>query len=161
MGLACWVLYGPVYLLQVSKNDDDKRCLFKTIWLYNNTKVSVKGHHFQILICRYASIFDAVNKTDGLAVLGLFWDVETNNVESTKAHTSKSEVYQGGILTFILNQLRGNQERSYPYLNLKNELPLRKNSSGVSEYYRYKGSLTTPPCHESVTWTLFKQPFYM
>lgn len=27
-----------------------------------------------------------------------------------------------------------------------------------AEYYHYKGSLTTPPCHPSVLWTVFRNP---
>ena len=37
MELACGVLhghFGPVYLLQVSKNVDEKRCFFEIILLY-------------------------------------------------------------------------------------------------------------------------------
>ena len=38
-------------------------------------------------------------------------------------------------------------------LVLKDLLPENK-----FEYYRYQGSLTTPPCNEIVIWTIFKQP---
>uniref|UniRef100_A0A4W5LGD0 Carbonic anhydrase XII n=1 Tax=Hucho hucho TaxID=62062 RepID=A0A4W5LGD0_9TELE len=40
-----------------------------------------------------------------------------------------------------------------PAFNIRSLLPTL-----LDEYYRYDGSLTTPPCYPSVLWTVFKNP---
>ncbi|XP_045150890.1 carbonic anhydrase 12 [Echinops telfairi] len=45
------------------------------------------------------------------------------------------------------------QEVPVPGFNIEELLPERP-----SEYYRYRGSLTTPPCHPTVLWTVFRNP---
>ena len=42
-----------------------------------------------------------------------------------------------------------------PSFNLQTLIPEHKT------YYRYKGSLTTPACQESVIWTVFNDPIYV
>lgn len=45
------------------------------------------------------------------------------------------------------------QEVFIPGFSIEELLPERP-----AEYYHYKGSLTTPPCHPSVLWTVFRNP---
>nr|XP_045251523.1 carbonic anhydrase 12 isoform X3 [Macaca fascicularis] len=45
------------------------------------------------------------------------------------------------------------QEAFIPGFNIEELLPER-----TAEYYRYRGSLTTPPCNPTVLWTVFRNP---
>uniref|UniRef100_A0A3B3Z9V7 Alpha-carbonic anhydrase domain-containing protein n=1 Tax=Periophthalmus magnuspinnatus TaxID=409849 RepID=A0A3B3Z9V7_9GOBI len=67
---------------------------------------------------KYPNMSVAVDKSDGLAVLGVF-------IEKVQV----------------------------PGFNIRDLFPAR-----LDEYYRYDGSLTTPPCYPSVLWTLFRSP---
>lgn len=44
------------------------------------------------------------------------------------------------------------QKVNIPAFDIQSLLP-----KDLRRYYRYNGSLTTPPCHQSVTWTLFHE----
>lgn len=43
-----------------------------------------------------------------------------------------------------------------PTFNIEELLPEKP-----AEYYRYRGSLTTPPCYPSVLWTVFRNPVHV
>uniref|UniRef100_A0A3Q2Y0Z2 Carbonic anhydrase n=1 Tax=Hippocampus comes TaxID=109280 RepID=A0A3Q2Y0Z2_HIPCM len=71
---------------------------------------------------KYPNVSMAFDKSDGLAVLGVFIEVTTNS-------------------------------HNIPAFDIRTLMPQR-----LDEYFRYDGSLTTPPCYQSVQWTVFKNP---
>ncbi|XP_069159880.1 carbonic anhydrase-like [Procambarus clarkii] len=90
----------------------------------------------------YGSSATAVSHTDGLAVLAIFLEVgpvDNPNLKSIVQGLSSIHQYNS-------------QQQIAPF-PLRNLLP-----TNVAEFYSYQGSLTTPPCSEIVTWTVFKNP---
>lgn len=56
------------------------------------------------------------------------------------------------ILLLFLLHITG-QKVQVGGFNIRELLP-----ASLDEYYRYDGSLTTPPCYPSVLWTVFRNP---
>ncbi|CAL8281349.1 unnamed protein product [Boreogadus saida] len=85
----------------------------------------------------------ALGDPTGLAVLGVFVDTAYADHEQF-GHIAKklSSVAYKGQTTSI---------KPFPLIGL---LPQQH----MSQYYRYHGSLTTPPCSQAVVWTLFEVP---
>ncbi|XP_053366704.1 carbonic anhydrase 12, partial [Clarias gariepinus] len=90
---------------------------------------------------KYPNISAAVDKSDGLFVLGVFIQVgEVNPAFDRFLKYVKGIKYKG-------------QKVQVAGFNIRELLPAR-----LDEYYRYDGSLTTPPCYPSVIWTVFRNP---
>jgi carbonic anhydrase len=115
--------------------------------------VNIEGHDFELLQFHLhhpsehtlnGQSFDLechfVHKSaqSGLAVLGVFLRPGAPNAALQPL--------------FDAMPTEAGQEASIGGLDLNAMLPLERG------YFRYKGSLTTPPCGEVVTWTVFKAP---
>ncbi|TRY53661.1 hypothetical protein DNTS_008662 [Danionella cerebrum] len=88
---------------------------------------------------KYANLSDAASKADGLAVLAGFIGIGLHeNEEYEKILSALTEISTGESFTEIAG------------FNVRHLLP-----SSLERFYRYNGSLTTPPCFQTVSWTLF------
>ncbi|XP_046585237.1 carbonic anhydrase 2-like [Haliotis rubra] len=90
---------------------------------------------------KYSSFGEAADKPDGLAVFGIFLEVGAEHA-GFKPLTDGLEAVK----------FRSKHEQVKGQFNPKCFLP-----ESLSEYWTYPGSLTTPPCYESVTWIVFKE----
>ncbi|XP_067302371.1 carbonic anhydrase 6 isoform X2 [Pseudorasbora parva] len=91
---------------------------------------------------KYKSFKEAKDKPDGLAVLAFFY--EDGHFENT---------YYSDFLANLANIKYAGQAMNITNLNVRSMLP-----ENLSHFFRYQGSLTTPPCHESILWTVFDTP---
>ncbi|XP_054421287.1 carbonic anhydrase 12 [Pteronotus mesoamericanus] len=89
----------------------------------------------------YPNASTASNKSEGLAVLAILIEMGSFNPSYDKIFSHLQDVKYKG------------QEVHIPAFSIEELLPERP-----EEYYRYKGSLTTPPCYPTVLWTVFRNP---
>ncbi|NWV08895.1 CAH14 anhydrase, partial [Ptilonorhynchus violaceus] len=91
---------------------------------------------------RFADASAAQHHPGGLAVLGVLLEVGDD------PHPAYDN-----ILSHLGSIRYAGQTVAIPSFSIRDLLPPR-----LDRYYRYNGSLTTPPCFQSVLWTLFPQP---
>ncbi|XP_043943279.1 carbonic anhydrase 9 [Protopterus annectens] len=112
---------------------------------------SVDGEHYDAEIHvvhysdKYQNLKEAADKVDGLAVLGAF--IQVGEEENAG--------YQR-VLTYLKNVTEEGSRTTVPFVNANDLLPVR-----LDRYFRYNGSLTTPPCFQSVTWTVFNETVFV
>uniref|UniRef100_A0A671UT21 Carbonic anhydrase n=1 Tax=Sparus aurata TaxID=8175 RepID=A0A671UT21_SPAAU len=106
--------------------------------MVNGRQYAAEMHVVHYNSDKYPNMSTAVDKSDGLAVLGVLIEVGEFNPAFEQ------------FLKFI-NGIKYRGEVQVPGFNIRALLPAR-----LDEYYRYDGSLTTPPCYPSVLWTVFR-----
>jgi len=102
-----------------------------------NSKAFPLEVHIVHMNTKYASVTEALNHSDGLAVLGFFFEVGNANPAIGK--------FLNAIPAIKGNATSG----AFSISDLIGSL------SNLDDYFRYQGSLTTPPCSEAVIWTVF------
>ncbi|NXR15832.1 CAH9 anhydrase, partial [Semnornis frantzii] len=108
---------------------------------------TVNGHRFaaEIHVVHYNTKYDSFKEarvhSDGLAVLGAFLEVGP-----------RENPYYQEILEHLHKIQSKGKEVLVPGFNIAGLLP-----ANLKFYFHYNGSLTTPPCYETVKWTVFNQ----
>lgn len=97
--------------------------------------------HFVSYNIKYVGIEESLPFEDGLAVLGVLIEVGGSDNPAFSFLNSASRVTS--------------PKSSFTIEPFTFDPILPKNKT---KYFRYSGSLTTPPCSEAVTWTVFKDP---
>ncbi|XP_053546406.1 carbonic anhydrase 6 [Bombina bombina] len=94
---------------------------------------------------KYKSFDEAKDKPDGLSVLAFLY--VDGNFENT---------YYSEFISKLAKIRYAGQETEMRTLDVLAMLP-----ESLDNFYRYEGSLTTPPCTENVLWTVFDSPIVL
>ena len=97
---------------------------------------------------KYDSPNTAAGKPDGLAVLGIFLEVGSKHPEFEKICNKLCLIPNKGDKVSFSDNEKVDPAKLLPH----------RDSNAPLEFWRYEGSLTTPPLLESVIWTVFKKP---
>uniref|UniRef100_A0A1A9W9J3 Alpha-carbonic anhydrase domain-containing protein n=1 Tax=Glossina brevipalpis TaxID=37001 RepID=A0A1A9W9J3_9MUSC len=93
---------------------------------------------------KYSNLSEALDYADGAAVMGFFYNLDED---------------EGLGLTTICRHLHLVPEaHNESPLNVTFSLSSLINDVDIDKFFTYKGSLTTPPCSEAVTWILYPDP---
>jgi len=91
---------------------------------------------------KFARLQDAMDEEDGVHVIGVFFDVTNRNNDG---------------LSMCFSQMEKVRNPGTQLVDM--QLPLQQIlASPSNSYFRYVGSLTTPPCSRSVIWSVFESP---
>ncbi|XP_056395510.1 carbonic anhydrase-like [Hyla sarda] len=96
--------------------------------------------HFVFYNTNYVDLTEAKTKTDGLAVVGVLFEIGEHNQ------------LLDSLISILPNVAYKGQEATFSSVFWK--LLTRSGNS----YYKYQGSLTTPPCSENVIWHVISTP---
>ncbi|XP_026470902.1 putative carbonic anhydrase 3 [Ctenocephalides felis] len=89
---------------------------------------------------KYSNVAEALNHADGLTVLAFFYQLKEKESKELSHIVRNFE---------LIEQSDTNTALNYTF-SLASLLP-----EDLDRFYTYKGSLTTPPCSEAVTWIVF------
>ena len=116
---------------------DGKKFELKQFHFHTPSENTINGKHFPM-----EAHLVHLNKNGEIAVIGIMFKIGKEN-KALKKFQNK-----------ISNKLN-HKNKITSYLNPEELLPKTK------DYYRFNGSLTTPPCSEGVRWFVFKDAVEM